>query len=164
MNSPRSSRAGQRAPVRLPTAIHLILVLVSIAFVGWACIRCAVVAADADGDTALASRFWPGHPEILRANIMLGVARAATRGTSIGAGTGRELERLSAIAPLSSTPFAIDGALALRAGRYGEAEPLLVEARRRDPRDRGVRFLLADLYLREGRMQASVRNLSLRGA
>jgi hypothetical protein len=136
-----------------------LVVLFCVAAVGAACIRLAVVAWAADRNTALAARFWSHHPDVLHAETMLGVSRAASQGTPISENTAHELDLLSNIAPLSSTPFAIAAAVALRANRYGDAEPLLVEARRRDPRDRGVRFLLADLYLRESKVREGLEEL-----
>lgn len=79
------------------------------------------------------------------------------------------MRRVAVKAPLSPDPFLIAGAIAETEGRDAAAERLLLAARDRDPRSRGTRFLLAERYLRTGRvadglmeMQALV-NLQARG-
>jgi hypothetical protein len=149
--------------VALAARFRLSLILISVAAVGAICIRTAVVSAEFDATPPLASWVSRGHPEALGAAIMQGVTRAASRGTPIDAQTAKALDLLSHKAPLSPQPFAVKGAIALRDGRQADAERLLVEARRRDPRDRGVRFLLADLFLREGKVVAGLQELAVLG-
>ncbi|HEU4635700.1 MAG TPA: hypothetical protein VFS41_05935 [Edaphobacter sp.] len=143
----------------LSVRIRLALALISTAIVGGICVRTAIVAGEAHRNLPLASAISPADPEVLRAAIMQGVTGAASSGTPIDTATAEQVHLLSRKAPLSPVPFSVEGAIALREGRALDAERLLLEARRRDPRDRGVRFLLADLFLRQGKVVAGLQEL-----
>lgn len=66
---------------------------------------------------------------------------------------------LMAREPLAADPLAVEGAIALRGTKYGRAEQLLVAARQRDPRNRPVRFLLADTFLRQQKIDSALQEL-----
>jgi hypothetical protein len=64
-------------------------------------------------------------------------------------------------APLAPEPFLLAGIAALGDGGARDAEPLLVEARRRNPRLRGARFALLELYLRQNRAREAGTELAV---
>ena len=139
--------------VRIPVAALVVLVL------GALCIRYTVVASAADAESGLASRIWPRNPDVLRAEIMADVARAAVEGRPVSATAARKLRLLSREEPLAPVPFSVNGAMALQRGNVAGAEQLLLEARRRDPRDFGVNFLLAQVYLQQAKVAAGLQEL-----
>lgn len=143
----------------LGPGLRLSLALICIVALAIICVRYAIIAAEADSNTRFAFRVWPAHPAVLRAEIMGGVVSAASERGQLNAETRREIRLLSAEAPLDPTPFAVEAAVALRDGRDAKAEQLLIQARRRDPRDRGVRFLLAELYLRQNKVGPGLKEL-----
>ncbi|HVU31131.1 MAG TPA: tetratricopeptide repeat protein [Sphingomicrobium sp.] len=144
---------------RFPRSPRNLLLLASLALLAALCIRSALVAAAGQGNISLASAVWPGHPDVLRSRIMLGIAEAASRRKTLSPAIDEDIRLLSRRAPLAPEPFAVEGAIALRAGKYEKAERLLVQARKRDPRDRGVRFLLADLYMRQQKVAPGLQEL-----
>ena len=131
-------------------------------------VRTAAVA-DREDHTAMANALWPSHPAVLSDQTLLAVATAAARDQPVDASTRVAVRRIAVKDPLTPEPYLIAGAVAETEGKAGKAEQLLLAARDRDPRSRGARFLLADRYLRTGRvtnglieMQALV-NLQSRG-
>lgn len=109
-------------------------------------------AADHERRPGLALALWESHPSVLTDKVLLDVAKAASRGHEVAPATRTDVHRIAAKAPLSPDPFLIEGAIAQTEGRRAVAERLLLAARDRDPRSRGARFLLADHYLRTGRV------------
>jgi hypothetical protein len=64
---------------------------------------------------------------------------------------------------LSPDPFVIAGAEAQRNKDIRRAERLLIDARQRDPRGRAARFLLAELYVSQGRIREGVPESAVLG-
>src|SRR5690606_14285699 len=95
-------------------------------------------------------------PSVLTDSALLEIAAAASSGQPVPQGTAEKVRHLARRAPLSPDPFLIEAALAATAGRDRAVEPLLLGARERDPRSRGARFLLAERYLRSGRVAAGL--------
>lgn len=118
-------------------------------------IRTAAVA-DRQSRPALATALWPAHPAVLTDRALLAIATAAARGQQVPPSAREDVRRLAFRAPLSPDPFLIEGAIAAAAGKDEAVEPLLLAARDRDPRSRGTRFLLAERYLRSGRVAAGL--------
>jgi hypothetical protein len=87
---------------------------------------------------------------------LLAIATAAARGRPVPATTRADIRQIAERAPLSPDPYLIEGAVAETEGRARFAESLLLAARDRDPRSRGARFLLADRFLRTGRITAAL--------
>lgn len=114
-------------------------------------IRTAAVA-DRDVLPELAVSLWPSHPAVLTDRALLAIAGAAAKGQPVPPSTRADLRRVAAKAPLSPDPFLIEGAIAETEGRSAAAERLLLEARNRDPRSRGARYLLAERFFRTGRV------------
>lgn len=133
--------------------------LIFVAFMGALCVRSAVVAAGGDETTSFASSLWPRHPNVLRTKIMLGLAQASTQRRELSAATAEQVQMLSAREPLAMDPYAVEGAIALRRAKYELAEQLLDAARQRDPRNRPVRLLLADTYLRQQKVDSALQEL-----
>ena len=63
------------------------------------------------------------------------------------------LRHLATSAPLAPEPLLVHGAIALKEGQTQRAERLLVEARRLSPWSAAARFLLADVWLNQGRIE-----------
>lgn len=117
---------------------------------GFQIVRSAAVA-DRKSVPGLASTLWPSHPRLLSEGAFLAIAKSAPGGRQVPEATRTDVRRVAISAPLLPDPFLIEGAIA-ETERRPAAEPLLLEARKRDPRSRGARFLLADRYLRAGRI------------
>lgn len=99
---------------------------------------------------AVAAAVAPRHPAPRLA--------LATGGVELGMGRidpeqQRRAADALAAAPLAAEPFLLAGLGAFAAGRSGEAEALLEEARRRNPRLRQARMFLLERYLRDGRIE-----------
>jgi tetratricopeptide (TPR) repeat protein len=110
--------------------------------------------ADAFAETRpqLAARLAPYMPAVLVSQSMAQVGQAAALGETPPEAAMRRLHDLTRVAPLRPEPFLVEGAIAQREGNLDRAEQLLLEARRRDPRSEAARYLLADLWLRQGRI------------
>ena len=114
-------------------------------------LRTAAVA-DRDVRPSLAAELWPSHPSVLTDGALLAIAAGAARSQPVAPTVRADLRRIAAKAPFSPDPFLIEGAIAETKGRSDLAERLLLEARLRDPRSRGTRYLLAERYFRTGRV------------
>lgn len=147
--------AGTR---RLPLARMIFVFLAALALAA-TCFRYAWVAAEAEQKAELAAAIWPGHPDVLRQQVMLAVAQAARQRSALAPVAADRIRLLSERAPLAAEPFAIRGAGAMREGRYDDAERLLGDARRRDPREAGVRYLLSEVYLRQQKVVPALQEL-----
>ena len=139
----------------LASPAHVAVVAVAGALLAFQVIRTAAVA-DREAHSALAEAAWPSHPAVLTDRALLAIASAAARGQPVPEATRVDVRRIAAKAPLSPDPFLIEGAIAETEGRSNAAETLLLAARSRDPRSRGARFLLADRFLRTGRITAAL--------
>ena len=139
---------------RMRLLILSVLALVG-ALAAFLVIRAAAVA-DRQSRPELAAALWPAHPAVLTDRALLAIATAAARGQQVSSSTREDVRRLAVRAPLSPDPYLIEGAIAAAAGKDEAVEPLLLVARDRDPRSRGARFLLAERYLRSGRVAAGL--------
>lgn len=115
----------------------------------------------ADVRPGLAEALWPGHPLALRAVAMRDIGFAAAQGRLPSRRTLSLVRQLAHRAPLLSDPFLVNAAVALKSGETVEAERLLIEARRRNPRSIAARYLLADLYFRSGSLRAGLEEISV---
>ena len=118
--------------------------------------------ADAFAETRpqLAAQLAPYAPEVLVSQAMAQVGEAAARGQIPPASAMLRLHYLTRVAPLRPEPFLVEAAIAQRSGDTARAEPLLVEARRRHPRSAAARYLLADLWLRQGRISDGISEMA----
>ncbi len=125
-------------------------------------VRTALVAsAGAEFDST--RQIWPHHPDVIRPQVMLQVGEAAASGRPLDRRTLDLVRTLSAARPLAPEPFLITGALAQQAGDNRRAEQHFAAARARDPRSPAARYLLADLYLRSGRVAAGLTEMTTLG-
>lgn len=139
-------------------AVNPVFVVAVVAIAALAAVQVARTAtAEARGTRpALAEMLWPGHPLVMTDNALLAIGKAAAKGQAVPPATRAAVLRIAAKAPLSPTPFLVEGAIAETEGRNQAAERLLIEARRRDPRSGGARYLLAERYFRTGRITAGL--------
>jgi hypothetical protein len=121
-------------------------------------IRAAAVA-DRESRPALAWALWPSHPRVMLDRALLDIAASAVRGQGATPAIEAAVRRAAVKAPLSADPFLIAGAIAETRERGEVAERLLLAARARDPRSRGTRFLLAQRYVRSGRVAAGLMEM-----
>lgn len=125
--------------------------------------RTAAVAAFAEDRPAIAAAVWPSHPDVVRSVAMGDVGEVAGRGREPLPQTLQRLEQLAKLEPLAPEPFLVYSAIAQRGNEYSIAERLLVQARERNPRSAAARFLLADLYLRTGRVLPGLSEMLVLG-
>lgn len=126
-------------------------------------VRTAAVAAFAEDRTSRVAAVWPSHPDVLRSVAMAEVGAAAGRGQEPPGDALRRLRQLAYSEPLATEPYLVHGAIAQRRGDFARAQALLLKARARDPRSEAARFLLADLYLRSGRIVPGLAEMSVLG-
>jgi hypothetical protein len=127
---------------------------------GWWVVKTSAVDAFVRGraaGVAMAAAVSPDNPQ----------AQLALAALQLDVGTGEipEDARRAAMeafkrAPLADEPILIAGLDALRAGRGAQGEALLMEARRRNPRNRAARLFLIDRFLRTGRVEQAGLELS----
>lgn len=115
----------------------------------------------AESHTDVAASLAPRSPEVLVSTAMAGVGAAAAQGQLPDEDTMARLHQLAKVAPLDPRPLLVDAAIAQKQGDMKRAEQLLVEARRRDPRSTAARFLLSDLWLREGRIADGLNEMAV---
>lgn len=119
-------------------------------------IRVAAVLAFAQLQPERVARVWPNHPTVVLAAGLRDI------GSLVAAGRVPPVEltaRLRAIArrdPLNPEPLLVEGTRAFATGDVARAEAALLAASRLDPIAPAPRFLLADLYFRQGRGDAGL--------
>lgn len=121
--------------------------------------RSAIAAAWADRRPELVRFVWPSHPTALFSEALAGIGSAAAKGQAPGTDLLEQVERGSRKAPLAVEPLLVDAAARLAAGDRILSEKLLLAAVRRDARQPAARFLLADLYVRQGRVDDALTQI-----
>lgn len=126
----------------------LILLVPVGALLGWQVVQTAAVGALVRINPAAAAQADSDHPAV--------AIGTATREFQLNRGNVGEQTRARAIAaldkqPLAAEPFMLGALDALIRKQPAQAEALLVEGRRRNPRSRLIRLLLLDRYLQTGR-------------
>jgi hypothetical protein len=122
--------------------------------------RSALLRVAPDNPSSLARQLSPRHPSVVTAEAMRQVGEAAAAGSELPASAWSNLRYLASEKPLAIEPLLVSAALAERAGRNDEAATLLDAARSREPRSAAVRYLLADLYLRAGKIGAGLTEMA----
>ena len=145
---------------RVSKGARAVVAALFLVFASILAVRSAIIAAFGEKEPLVATAFWPGHPDILASSAMLAVAHAAVRGDPVPEETTKILRELSRRSPLAPEPFLVAGASALRLADYARAEQLLLAARQRDPRSEAARYLLTELYLRQGRELPALEELA----
>jgi len=72
-----------------------------------------------------------------------------------------KLSQLLRSAPLQPQPMLVEAAIVQRSGDFKRAETLLIEARRRDPRSAPARYLLAEGWLAQGRLEEGLGEMAI---
>lgn len=134
-------------------------VVAAVLALGWACIRSAAVASSTERRPELAQSFWPSHPLPTTTRALQAIGAAAARGQTAPDAALHEMSELASRDPLADEPFTVAGTAALAQGRSADAERLLKEAIERDPRSLAPRYLLADLALRTGNVEAGLEQV-----
>jgi hypothetical protein len=147
-SSRRAGQSGEFHSRRLALAILAVATLLAIEVA-----RLTVASAFAETDPAFSERFAPRLPDVLVSSAMAEVGQAAAQGRLPPESTRGRLRHLATSAPLAPEPLLVHGAIALKEGQTKRAERLLVEARRLSPRSAAARFLLADVWLNQGRIE-----------
>lgn len=115
-----------------------------------------------EGETPRVSQvFWPNHPQVLRSLAMAQIGQAAALGQLPSAETMELVRKLARRGPFEPEPFLIEAALAQKRGEADRAMQLLIEARRRDPRSPGARYLLADQLIRNGDIVGGLKEMTV---
>lgn len=123
-------------------------------------VRQAVVNAYAGSRPALAATFWANHPRVTVAEGMARIGASVRTGKSPPPAVTASFHAVLSRDPLRPEPFLVAGTAAFAEGRPAAAERLLREAVRRDAYAPAARFLLADLYLRQGRDQPAFTQIA----
>ncbi|MEO7241033.1 MAG: hypothetical protein ABIW16_06495 [Sphingomicrobium sp.] len=118
----------------------------------------AVRGAARDGSS---TALWASHPAIRLQHVMAELGARSAKGQTLASAQIGEVERIARAMPLAPEPFLIKGALADSAGRGADAERLYLAARRRDPRSRAARYLLADRFLRTNRIAQGLSEMAV---
>lgn len=116
--------------------------------------------AQSDPESGWARRAWPQYPAVLTATAMREVGVAAASGAEPASTTQQRLQQLEREAPLAADPFLVEGALFDKQAAAVKAEILYREALRRQPRSVAGHYLIADLYLRTGRISDGMREMA----
>lgn len=124
-------------------------------------VRLSVASNIAETNPRLASQLAPNSPFALLSNAMGGVGRSAASGGNPDQQTLDSLKATAGLSPLQPEPFLVQGALAERAGDMARAEVLLTEARFRNPRSNAARYLLADVWLRQGKVVQGLTEMAV---
>ena len=120
--------------------------------VGWLAVKTAAVDALFRRNPYAAASFSPGDPRVATTLAMAEFRQK--QGAVTPALSERAIASLQD-APLTEEPFFLGALAALMQGDGAKAEPLLLEAKRRNPRSRATRLLLLDGHLRAGRVEAA---------
>jgi tetratricopeptide (TPR) repeat protein len=122
-------------------------------------IRSAVVQAFVERRPEIGEAVWADHPQVIVQTALTDIGRSAAAGRSPDSETLEHMRGVLLKAPMAAEPFLIEGTRTLSAGERRRAERLLAEAVARDPRLPAARFLLADLYLQQGRTREGLRQI-----
>ena len=127
---------------------------------GWLVIRVAFVAAFATKDPGTAAAVWAGHPAVQLETGLARVGDMAAAGRPVDRELVNSLISASAKAPLAPEPFLVRGVHAQVSGNQSVALQSYLAARERNPRAVAPRYFLADLYLKAGRTEPGLGEIS----
>lgn len=126
----------------------------------WLVVRVAFVEAFSTKDPGTAAVVWAGHPAVLLETGLARVGEMAAAGRPIDRGLVHGLISASAKAPLAPEPFLVRGVDAQVSGNQSVALQSYLAARERNPRAVAPRYFLADLYLKAGRTEPGLAEIS----
>ena len=127
---------------------------------GFFVVRVAFVEAFAAKDPATAAAIWAGHPAVLLESGLAQVGDMAAAGRPVDQSLVDRLISASAKAPLAPEPFLVRGVDAQVSGNRAVALQSYLAARERNPRAVAPRYFLADLYLKAGRTEPGLAEIS----
>lgn len=127
---------------------------------GFFVVRVAFVEAFAAKDPATAAAVWAGHPAVLLESGLAQVGDMAAAGRPVDQSLVDRLISASAKAPLAPEPFLVRGVDAQVSGNHAVALQSYLAARERNPRAVAPRYFLADLYLKAGRTEPGLAEIS----
>ncbi|MCW3797078.1 hypothetical protein OMW55_04565 [Sphingomonas sp. BN140010] len=122
-------------------------------------IREATVDAFSEQRPELAAKLWANHPKVVAARGMAAIGAAAAVGKPPPPAVTTAIRSIIRRDPLNAAPLLVAGTEAFATGQVGRAERLLLASGERDPFAPAPRFLLTDLYLRQGRASEGMRQL-----
>lgn len=154
MQTHRTRSAGRSIAGLIAITIVAILLAAEIA-------RMTVAARFADENPQLAFKLAPNSPVTLVALAMAGVGEAAAGHKDPSKLTLDRFRSIGETAPLRPEPFLVQGAIAEKQGDMRRAEALLKQARLRDPRSTAARYLLADVWIREGKIVDGLNQMAV---
>lgn len=122
--------------------------------------RVALVRSVAVDRPQLALSVWPDHPDALFSLALVGIGTAARQGRAPDQALLKLVSRGARSAPLAAEPLWVAATARMEAGDYDRAERLLRSAVRRHPRAPAARFLLAEVAIRQNRLDLALDELS----
>ncbi len=125
--------------------------------IGWLAVKSAAVDALVRRNPHAAATVAPGDPRIPMTLAM--TEFRLKQGAVTPSLATRAIASLQE-APLAEEPFFLAAVDALVRGEEAQAERLLIEARKRNPRSRATRILLLDRYLRTGNLRQAAVEIS----
>ncbi|GAA4008178.1 tetratricopeptide repeat protein [Sphingomonas humi] len=137
--------------------------LAVVLLLGFQAVRSALVAAEGERRPALAHALWPSHPLPQTTLALASIGAAAGQGKPPPPAALEQIRRAGQVDPLAVEPLLVDGTASLAAGDRARGEKLLKAALHREPRSTAGHFLLADLYVREGRVGEALEHVAVLG-
>lgn len=131
-----------------------------LSLLGITAVRSALVQAWVEDRPAAALAAWPGHPAAQIAAALSEIGAAAAQGRVPSSAPLKRSREAALKAPLAAEPFLLAGTEALSGRHMDRAKPLLLEARRRDPRSAATRVLLAQAHLQGGDTSAALEEIA----
>lgn len=145
---------------RLPQLVRGIVAGLFVVLAITYAVRSALVAAYLKPALQNAAHVWEDHPQVLAALSRVAIAEAAVQNKPLPPKAAERLKELAERAPLSPEPFLVAGAVAISEKRYPRAEQLLLAARTRAPRSTATRYLLAEFYWGQDRVEPALHELA----
>lgn len=125
--------------------------------------RSAFVAAEGERRAAVAHMIWPSHPLPQATLALASIGASARVGQPPSAQALERMREAGRSDPLGVDPLLVSATASLAAGDRAKGEQLLKAALHREPRSTAGHFLLADLYVREGRVGDALAHVSTLG-
>ena len=133
------------------TALRRVLVGSAALVLALLAVRVAAVLAFTAPRPDLAAAWWPSHPSVVLDRGLRTIGAGAATGRAPDPALTAGLRSLVARDPLNPGPLLVEGTDAFARGDLSRGERLLSRASQLDPLGPAPRFLLAQLYLRQGR-------------
>jgi hypothetical protein len=126
-------------------------------------VRNSAVEALAPLRPSAAARFWPNHPSVEQALVLVEIGSATRSRRPIDPNAFGMINDAATKAPLSSEPFLVKGVQAQTMGNAKRAAQAFLAAQWRDPRSMAAAYFLADYYFRSGDSLRGLEQTALLG-